>query len=286
MLVELLQEVLLRESVSVDDIGDVMDNHKRVIINYHSKGEDVATGARVIEVYAYGLTKAGNPVIRAFQPFGDTTSRVPSWKFFRLDRISAWKETNQRFSRPASEFYRGLGEFNPNDDLTMSTVYKITTFDDNQQQTNTSNGNTNPKLKPELFKTDTERNMERFKQQIENPIKLSDIKTKDAFKDINKPKMDTGPKLKHKQNTGEPNQLKNMNVRNNHALNNIETNNEIEDLKNRLGDTSNRIPIDVFNRRLANKNDLYHTDTERGIENLKKQIENPEKIDLDKIPKK
>ena len=109
MLTELLQEILLKESVSVNDIDDAMDNHKRVIINYHSKGEDVATGARVIEVYAYGLTKAGNPVIRAFQPYGDTTTKVPSWKFFRLDRISAWEDTGQTFSRPASEIYRGLG---------------------------------------------------------------------------------------------------------------------------------------------------------------------------------
>lgn len=141
MLTELLQEILLTESVSVNEIEDAMDNHKRVIINYHSKGEDVATGARVIEVYAYGLTKAGNPVIRAFQPFGDTTSKVPSWKFFRLDRISAWEETNQTFDRPASYVYRGLGDFNPDDDRTMSVVYKITTFGDDEEKLGTLAGN-------------------------------------------------------------------------------------------------------------------------------------------------
>ena len=95
---------ILAESVSVSDINDAIDNHKRIIINYHTDGEDNATGARVIEVYVYGTTKAGNPVIRAFQPYGDTTSRVPSWKFFRLDRISDWKDTQQRFSRPASDY--------------------------------------------------------------------------------------------------------------------------------------------------------------------------------------
>ena len=125
MLYQLLEQILLDESVSINDINDAIDNHKRIIINYHSKGEDVATGARVIEVYAYGLTKAGNSVIRAFQPFGDTTTKVPSWKFFRLDRISAWKDTGQIFSSPASDYYHGLGEFNPNDDRSMSIVYKI-----------------------------------------------------------------------------------------------------------------------------------------------------------------
>ena len=235
MLTELLQEILLKESVSVNDIDDAMDNHKRVIINYHSKGEDIATGARVIEVYAYGLTKAGNPVIRAFQPFGDTTSKVPSWKFFRLDRISAWQETNQTFNKPASEIYRGLGDFNPNDDRTMSIVYKITTFGDDEKELSNIVSKTNPKLKSNLFKTDTEKNMERLKQQVINPIKLSDIKTKNGFKNISEPSNDTGPKLKQ-QTSKEP--------------------------------------------------ELYRTDTERAMERLKQQLENPRKIDLSKLPKR
>ena len=87
---ELLQEAILEESASVEDVTSAIDNHNRIIINYHSNGKEEADGARVIEVYAYGVTKAGNPVIRAFQPYGDTTSRVPSWKFFRLDRIVEW----------------------------------------------------------------------------------------------------------------------------------------------------------------------------------------------------
>ena len=67
---------------------------------------------RIIEVYAYGLTKAGNPVIRAFQPYGDTSSRVPSWKFFRIDRIIYWKPTKQIFTKPASDYYKNIGNFN------------------------------------------------------------------------------------------------------------------------------------------------------------------------------
>ena len=65
MILESLNKILLQESVSINSVNDAIDAHTRIIINYHTKGEDIATGARIIEVYAYGLTKAGNPVIRA-----------------------------------------------------------------------------------------------------------------------------------------------------------------------------------------------------------------------------
>ena len=301
MLTELLQEILLTESVTINDIDDAIDNHKRVIINYHSKGEDIATGARVIEVYAYGLTKAGNPVIRAFQPFGDTTSKVPSWKFFRLDRISAWEETNQRFNRPASDIYRGLGDFNPDDDRTMSIVYKIATFGDDEEINNPI-GKTNPKLKQELFKTDSEKNIERLKQQVINPIKLSDIKSKNGFKNISKPKKDTGPKLKMpsekepelyrtdtergmerlKQQLENPKKIDLNKIGKPHQKQD-NTEQELSDLRKRLGDTSKRITMQDLNNRLAQP---YRTDTERGMERLKQQLENPKKIDLSKLPKR
>ena len=311
MLTELLQEILLTESVSVNEIDDAMDNHKRVIINYHSKGEDVATGARVIEVYAYGLTKAGNPVIRAFQPFGDTTSKVPSWKFFRLDRISAWQETNQTFDRPASDVYRGLGDFNPDDDRTMSVVYKITTFGDDEEKLDTLAGKSNPKLKLELFKTDTERNMERLRQQVINPIKLSDIKTNDAFKNIEKPSNDTGPKLKQpskkepelyrtdtergmerlRQQLENPRKIDLGKVGNpqpkQRNTDNDATEKELADLRQRLGDTSKPISMKDLNSRLSGKTEQpYRTDAERGMERLRQQLENPRKIDLSKMPKR
>ena len=198
LLEKILNKILLKESVSVNDVESAIDNHNRIIINYHTNGEDFNTGARVIEVYAYGLTKGGNPVIRAFQPFGDTTSRVPSWKFFRLDRISAWQPTEQIFSRPADEFYKGLGDFNPNGDETMSVVYKIAKFDGNNNIPQSDDiPKSQPKTKEDVFKTDTEKKMERLRQQLQNPIKLSDIKTNDAFKQL-KPETtkETGPKTK------------------------------------------------------------------------------------------
>ena len=236
----ILNKILLTESVSVTEVEEAIDKHIRVIINYHSKGEDKNTGARVIEVYAYGLTKAGNPCIRAFQPYGDTTSRVPSWKFFRLDRISAWKPTKQIFNRPADFYYQNIGDFNPNGDETMSIVYKIAQFGEEEKnipQTPSSQ----PKTKQDVFKTDTEHSMERLKQQLNNPITLSDIKTADAFKQFNRnTPIISGPKTK--QEVEEP-----------------------------------------FSQK---QQEIYKTDTEREMDKLKQQLQNPKKIDLNHVPKR
>jgi hypothetical protein len=188
-LYEILQKVLLTESaVDVNKVGDAIDKKYQVKINYRSNDEDVANGARTIEVYAYGLTKAGNPVIRAFQPYGDTTSSTPNWKFFRLDRITNWETTNQFFHRPASDFYN-VGKFNPTGDKSMSVVYKIATFDgesekDKEIAKNIDNGSgevqkvergakkkeTAKQNSGEVFKTDTERGMEKLRKELDNPV--------------------------------------------------------------------------------------------------------------------
>lgn len=263
LLFERLCKELLSESVSVNSVNDAIDTHTRVIINYHSKGEDIATGARIIEVYAYGLTKAGNPVIRAFQPYGDTTTRVPAWKFFRLDRISYWKPSKQIFSEPASERYGGIGNFNPNGDETMSVVYKIAKFGGDDTPDSVKNVNpSSPKMKQrtsqqqpsgEVYKTDTEKNLERLRQQVQNPIKLSDIKTKQGFKTFNnqeQPKpTPSGPKLK-----SEPQP------------------------------TNTTAQAQVQQQNNVQEPDVYKTDTERNMERLRQQLNNPRKIDLSKIP--
>lgn len=284
MLLENFIKILLQESVSINSINDAIDTHTRIIINYHTNGEDIATGVRVIEVYAYGLTKAGNPVIRAFQPYGDTTSRVPSWKFFRIDRISYWKPTKQTFSEPASNYYKGLGDFNPDGDNTMSVVYKIAKFGNNNDSNEilTPINHSSPKMKNQatannqqipnssnIFKTDTEKRMERLRQQLDNPITLSDIKTKQGFRQYNNdntPKTQSGPKQKSQSvdNSNDIQQPEPINIR---------------DLQ--------RI-LQQRNRTINNQqdNDVFKTDTEKGVERLRQQLDNPVKIDLNQIPRK
>ena len=115
-----MEQTLLNEGIAtVSNVNDAINNLKQVEIRYYSGGEPVASGRRVIYPVAYGLTKAGNPVIRAFEPYGDTKTKVPAWKFFRLDRIRKW--------RPLDKTFRGaeLNGFNENGDETMSIVYNI-----------------------------------------------------------------------------------------------------------------------------------------------------------------
>ena len=247
----ILNKILLTESVSVKDVESAIDNHNRIIINYHSKGEDNNTGARVIEVYAYGLTKAGNPCIRAFQPFGNTTSRVPSWKFFRLDRITAWQPTKQTFTHPADFYYQNIGDFNENGDETMSVVYKIAQFTDKENNIKTPEAQ--PKSKEDIYKTDTEKKMERFRQQMENPRKI------DLSQFSSKPR----PKSEE------------------------ETKKDLEKLRNTLNNKT--VSLSDLNKKMSDENpseDIYKTDTEKNMERFRQQMENPRKIDLDNIPKR
>lgn len=112
----------MAEGVSVTSVSDAIKGRYKVTINY--KGDPkhgIAPGLRTIETYVYGLTKAGNPCIRAYQPYGDTASKVPSWKLFRLDRIISWKPTFALITKPAPKF-------NPNGDGSMSKVFSIINF--------------------------------------------------------------------------------------------------------------------------------------------------------------
>ena len=128
---EIVREVL-KEGVDVKSINDSIDNTYSVVINY--KGEEgTHTGKRVIQPVAYGTTQKGFPAIRAFQPNGDTSSRVPSWKLFRLDRIQSWEpHPDQVFDEPPGFESQMLGQFNPNGDDSMSEVFKVASFGTNQ----------------------------------------------------------------------------------------------------------------------------------------------------------
>ena len=274
LLERIYNSLLLTESVGVDEVNDALDNHKRVIINYRSKGEDKNTGARVIEVYAYGLTKAGNPCIRAFQPYGDTTSRVPSWKFFRLDRIIEWKPTEQTFDRPADFYYKNLGNFNPNGDETMSVVYKVAKFGNDQIPQVSVNDE--PKTKEDVYKTDSETRMERLKQQVNNPIKLSDIKIGDAFKQAKQTPKPTGePKTKEDVYTTSKTQPITQNNPNTTEKTPQEKQDNLDRLRNILKD---RQPISLsdLNKKMKEEpqerkwQDVFNQEAEKDLEQMNK----------------
>ena len=123
---EIVREIL-NEDVDVKSINNAIDGTYEVMINYRGENGE-HTGAREIQPVAYGTTKSGFPVIRAFQPNGDTSSRVPSWKFFRVDRIESWNPMPEKVFNEPPGFNQELGKFNPNGDDSMSQVFKVANF--------------------------------------------------------------------------------------------------------------------------------------------------------------
>jgi len=116
---------LIIENIARNSIIDAIDNHYRVSM-YYEGDDNTAAGKRTIEVYAYGTSKGGNQVIRAYQIFGDTKTIIPSWKLFRVDRISRWEPLNFKFYGPISDRDSSIPKYNPNGDNSMvGTIHNI-----------------------------------------------------------------------------------------------------------------------------------------------------------------
>ena len=249
---------LLTESASEDEVKSAINKHQRVCIEYVSPNKSdeenaKAMGERKIEVYAYGLTKSGNPVIRAFQNSGPTTTKIPEWKFFRLDGITSWRETNEYFDTPISSVYPSLGKFNDSGDKTMSVVYMVAKFDDKSKpiSVNDIHGRMN---RDDVYKTDTEKRMERLRQQLDNQQQSKERNNNTNNSEYNKQQIQK------------------------------QQDNSLETLKTTQKEPIN--PTDKVTTQEVPKSDVYKTDTERQMEKLRQQMQNIQKIDLDKIPKR
>lgn len=119
---------ILQESVTPKEVNDAIDNKLQVIINY-SDEENRAPQKRLIEPYAYGMTKNGNAVLRAFQYNGDSHRGTPKWKFFRVDRIQSWQPTEQHFNAQPKERGWDAPPYNEQGDNSMSTIFNQVKFD-------------------------------------------------------------------------------------------------------------------------------------------------------------
>jgi predicted DNA-binding transcriptional regulator YafY len=83
---------------------------------------------RYLESYVLGLSKAGNPIVRAYQYAGDTNTEI-GWKTFRLDRIMDWEEMNERpFTNPISDRISGIPKYNRFGDRSMISINKQARF--------------------------------------------------------------------------------------------------------------------------------------------------------------
>lgn len=181
-LYEILQKVL-SEEVSAKEVNDAIANKYRVIINY-SDVDNNAPKKRIIEPYAYGLSKAGNAVFRAFQYEGDTLRGKPKWKLFRLDRVMSWQPTEQFFNAPPNESGWSSERYNINGDGSMATVMSQVHFDDNIEKEYSPNDN--------LYKT----RLNTDKIQRSNPINIKQMaepKVNDYVPNVNKQQNQTVP---------------------------------------------------------------------------------------------
>jgi hypothetical protein len=126
-LYEILQKILT-ESVDAKNVMDAITNHNYVDVSY-SDEENNAPGHRLIQPYAYGISKSNNGLLRAFQIEGDTLRGEPKWKTFRIDRITSWKPRKQTFNVPPPMQGYNVPEYNENGDRTMSKVILQAKFD-------------------------------------------------------------------------------------------------------------------------------------------------------------
>ena len=169
---QIFQELLTEEARTVD-VVDAIKKRYEAKITYKADNDPKGSGERIIQPVAYGTTKAGNPVIRAFEPYGDTKTKVPAWKFFRLDRITSWKALRQnKFSEPPADQWRmsgAEGKFNENGDETMAEVFLVADFKGTKARYERGglakyNANRTARKKQDNPLHDFERNIEKSKE--------------------------------------------------------------------------------------------------------------------------
>ena len=96
---------LITEAASIDDIKKSI-SQKQVCSIYYNGDEPGGKGLRVIEPVAYGYSKKGNPVLRAWDREGASHKAylgkkpLPSWRFFRVDKMEFIRPTQETFNTP------------------------------------------------------------------------------------------------------------------------------------------------------------------------------------------
>ena len=112
---------LILEVASRDQVFDAIKNKRVCVINYNGD-EPGGKGLRVIEPVAFGLSKKGNAVLRAWDREGASHTAykgekpLPGWRFFRLDKMDFIRPTQETFETPKPDY-------NPNGDKSMKRVF-------------------------------------------------------------------------------------------------------------------------------------------------------------------
>lgn len=183
-----LNNILLEAAnVSSDEVSDAINKRYRVLINYDDEEPNPPTGQRLIEPYVYGLTKAGNEAIRAFQYYGETRRGVPKYKLFRLDRILKWNpQPNNHFYADPKKLAVVAPDYNENGDGSMSMIFTQVKFGGRNNSTpNQDRGEWKSPL--DRIKREKEAQKQDIEQQINNqPDKEGAVKTKELDNELGK----------------------------------------------------------------------------------------------------
>ena len=117
-----LAESLILEVASKGDIMNALRKRRIIELNYDDEEDPGGKGRRWVQMYCYGVSKAGNDVVRVYQVGGDTKTIQPGWKLFRTDRMENMRVLGGTFDEAKPLF-------NPTGDKDMIKIYYITKFD-------------------------------------------------------------------------------------------------------------------------------------------------------------
>ena len=117
-----LAESLILEVASKGDIMNALRKRRIIELNYDDEEDPGGKGRRWVQMYCYGVSKAGNDVVRVYQVGGDTKTIQPGWKLFRTDRMENMRTLSGTFDEAKPLF-------NPTGDKDMIKIYYITKFD-------------------------------------------------------------------------------------------------------------------------------------------------------------
>jgi hypothetical protein len=111
---------LILEVASIDSVVNAIKNKDKIII-YYDGDEPGGRGLRNIEPVCFGYSKAGNPVLRAWDEEGASHTAykgeqpLPGWRLFRVDKIQSFKPSGEKFTTPKPGY-------NPRGDKSMTRV--------------------------------------------------------------------------------------------------------------------------------------------------------------------
>ena len=117
-----LAESLILEVAAKGDVMNAMRKRRIVELYYDDDEDPGGKEKRFVQMYCYGISKAGNEVVRVYQVGGDTKTIQPGWKLFRTDRIDRMKVLGGTFDEAKPLF-------NPTGDKDMIKINYIIKFE-------------------------------------------------------------------------------------------------------------------------------------------------------------